>query len=108
MATRRPLLGRRAVKPPEKSGLEGLHLHRGLFREDRIGRSDTLQNRRDFVWADRLRKVIVHSRTQATLAVALHSVRGHGDDELMAPSAGFSPPDFLCGLEAIHLGHLDV
>jgi hypothetical protein len=47
--------------PPDE--LEGLYLNGGLGGNDPIRRSYALQDRGNFVWADRLRKVIVHSGT---------------------------------------------
>ena len=56
---------------------------------------------------DRLRHVVVHPRRRAQLAVALHRVRGHGD-EPRPTSARPAPGDLAGGLEAVEFRHLQV
>ena len=57
---------------------------------------------------DRLRDVGIHARGEASLAIPLHGMRRHGDDAGVAARPLFAQPNRGGGLEAAHLGHLDV
>ena len=61
---------------------------------------------------DRLGDIGVHTGSKATVLVALHGVRGHGDDWNMVQGASsgraFAAADFGGGLEAVHIRHLYV
>ena len=57
---------------------------------------------------DRLRDIGIHAHRQAFLFVALHCMRGHGDDRGARAARRLHVADRRRGLEAAHFGHLDV
>ena len=62
-------------------------------------------------WAhkrNRFGDVVVHSGSEASLAVAGHGVGGHRDDRDVPARAFFLLPDERGGFKTIHLGHLHI
>ena len=70
----------------------------------RVARHQLQQRRR----RHRLRKVVIHSGGEATLAVPGHGVRGHGDDGNVPARALFLLADQRGSFKTTHLGHLHV
>src|SRR6266516_6801601 len=66
-----------------------------------------LEHRGDDVQLDGLGDVVVHSRLEAPLALALEGVGRHRDDRYMPP-ASLVVPDLTAGFVTVHLGHLAV
>src|SRR5580704_5873472 len=54
-----------------------------------------------------LRYVVIHSRVEASFPVALHGVRGHGDDGTVN-AWPLAPANLLRGLKAVHFRHLTI
>src|ERR1019366_6765799 len=77
------------------------------FRRHR-GFLEALQQRVEFFAPDRFGEVAIHAGVHAALVVALHGVRGHGDDGLVPAGAALTLADRGGGFEAVHLGHLYV
>ncbi len=85
----------------------GGHLGGGAARS--CGRGG--QGGGEFLGADRLGEVVVHTGGDARLAVALHGVGGHGDDpDRLGAALGRDRPgaDAAGGLQTVHLRHLHV
>ena len=61
----------------------------------------------DFGFIDGLGDVVVHSGFDAALAIGLHSVSSHGDDDGVA-AGRLGAADLFGGLIAIHHGHLAI
>lgn len=61
----------------------------------------------ELVEADGFAEVVVHAGGEAKLAVAVDGVGGEGDDPGVAV-VGVASAQLAGGLEAVHLGHLDV
>lgn len=79
----------------------------GLLSKLAPGRDVAFQDRDDFGFIHRLGNVVVHAGLDAALAVALHGVGGHGDDDVAIPRC-FRAADFRSGFVAVHDRHLTV
>ena len=77
------------------------------LRGDAAGRQRALQDRLEGLAAQRLGDVLVHSGGQALLAVAVHRVRGDGDDRRVAVG-GLQAPDLAGRRIAVQLGQAAV
>ena len=72
------------------------------------GRDPTVERvEKDFRF-ERLGEVIIHARLETALAVALHGVRGHGNDWNAQAGLRLARADKTRRFEAVHAGHLRI
>src|SRR5437660_10193812 len=62
----------------------------------------------EFLRSNGFAEISVHSRSQTSLAITSHGVRGKGDHFLMDFGSFFLFPDCHRGLKTIYFGHLQV
>ena len=77
----------------------------GWFRQR--SREVSLEDGDDFGFVDGLGDVVVHAGVEAALAITLHRVGGHGDDDDVAIGR-LAAADLFGGLVAVHHGHLAI
>ena len=68
---------------------------------------EALENGDHFRFVDGFGDVVVHAGIEAALAIALHRVGGHGDDDDVT-TGRLSAADLFGGLVAVHDGHLAI
>ena len=72
------------------------------------GRDPTVERAEKNFGFERFGNVIIHARVEATFAVSLHGVGGHGNDGNVVTGLEFAFANQAGCVEAIHVGHLHI